>query len=33
VERAEANQWFGVIKDKITKKGINGIIRLKTVLF
>jgi len=30
VERAEANQWFGVIKDKINKKGINGIIRLKT---
>jgi nucleotide-binding universal stress UspA family protein len=30
VERAEANQWFGVIKDKISKKGINSIIRLKT---
>ena len=30
VERAEAIQWFGVIKDKISKKGINSIIRLKT---
>jgi nucleotide-binding universal stress UspA family protein len=30
MERAEANQWFGVIKDKISKKGINSIIRLKT---
>jgi nucleotide-binding universal stress UspA family protein len=30
MERAEANQWCGVIKDKISKKGINSIIRLKT---
>lgn len=30
VEGAEANQQFGVIKDKISKKGINSIIRLKT---
>lgn len=29
-ERVEANQWFGVIKDKISKKDINNIIRLKT---